>query len=225
MITITAFKWVPPFAQGQVRDHRLRWILREVGWPYTVRLLDAMDQRAPDYLACQPFGQVPILTEDGRPAMFETGAILLDIAERSGRLLPTDGATRGPVLSWHFAALNSVEPFLMALAEIEFFLKDEALKDARRPAARKMAEKRMGQVQTALGARDWLATPDFSLGDLTMASVLKIAGSLGLMEGFPALAAWQARCFERPAYQAAIAEQLADFEGHGPEDMRWPQAQ
>ena len=221
MITITAFKWVPPFAQGQVRDHRLRWMLKEVGWPYRVRLIDAEVQRSAEYRALQPFGQVPILEEDGRPPMFETGAILLAIAERTGMFLPPEPEWHGPVLSWHFAALNSVEPFLLALAEIEFFLKDEALKEVRRPGARRMVERRMGEVQAALGERDWLVGHDFTLADMTMASVLKIAASLGLMDGFPTLSAWHERCLARPAYKAAIAEQMADFEGHSAADMKW----
>ncbi len=90
MITVTALKWVPPFAQGQVRDHRVRWVLNEVGWPYEVRLLDTDDQQSEAYRASQPFGQVPVLEEEGRPPLFETGAILLDVANRSGRLLPTE---------------------------------------------------------------------------------------------------------------------------------------
>jgi len=110
MITITALKWVPPFAQGQVRDHRARWVLNEVGWPYRVRLLDTEDQQSDAYRAEQPFGQIPILEEDGRPALFETGAILLDVATRSGKLLPADDAQRSLAICWIFAALNSIEP-------------------------------------------------------------------------------------------------------------------
>jgi len=94
MITITALKWVVPFAQGQVRDHRLPWILREVGWEYVVELIDPDVQKSLGYRADQPFGQVPVLREDGRPTLFETGAILLDIAERSGKLMPLDDDLR-----------------------------------------------------------------------------------------------------------------------------------
>ena len=221
MITITAFKWVPTFAQGQVRDHRLRWMLKEAGWPYRVRLIDAVEQKSPAYRAMQPFGQVPVLEEEGRPPMFETGAILLDIAERSGCLWPADPALRGPVLCWHFAALNSVEPLLMELGLIEFFVTDEAEKALRRPGARKLAAERLAAVEAALAGRDWLAADEFTLADLMMASVMKIAASLDLLGEFPRLRDWQARCLDRPAYREAIAEQMADFAGHGPADMRW----
>lgn len=220
MITITAFKWVPPFAQGQVRDHRLRWMLRELGWPYQVRLIDAVEQRTPAYRALQPFGQVPALEEPGRPPMFETGAIVLDLAERAG-VLTGEPDQRGQVLCWYFAALNSVEPFQQALAQLEFFEKDEAVQAQQRPGARKLAERRLAEVQAALGHRDWLVGGSFTIADLMMSSVTKISSSLGLMEAFPTLSAWQARCFDRPAYRAAIAEQMADFAGHGPADMRW----
>jgi glutathione S-transferase len=133
MITITAPKWVPRFAQGQVRDHRARWVLNEVGWPYNVRLLDTEDQQDRAYRNQQPFGPVPILEEDGRPALFETGAILLDVASRSGRLLPSDEGERALAICWLFAALNSIEPPMMRLAEVDFFIKDEEMKAKRRP--------------------------------------------------------------------------------------------
>lgn len=220
-ITITALKWVPPFAQGQVRDHRLRWVLREVGWSYSVRLLDSQDQRSADYRRIQPFGQVPVMEEAGRPALFETGAIILDVTARAGMLMPAAPEDRSLMLCWHIAALNSVEPFLMALAEVEFFLKDEASKAIRRPPALAMAERRLGEVQTALGAREWLVAEEFTVADLTMSSVLKIAGSLGVLTAFPGLSAYQARCFDRPAYRAAIAEQMDDIDRHTPADMKY----
>jgi glutathione S-transferase len=119
MITITAMKWAPPFAAGQVRDHRARWILNEVGWPYRVRLVDAPTLKSSAYLRSQPFGQVPYLEEDGRPTLFETGAIVIDVATRAGKLIPADGPERALVISWVIAALNSIEPFLMNIAEIE----------------------------------------------------------------------------------------------------------
>ena len=125
MITVTAFKWVPPFAQGQVRDHRVRWVLNEVGWPYRIKLIDAQDQKSEDYRAEQPFGQVPAMEEPGRPTLFETGAILLDVATRSGKLLPADNNERSVAICWMFAALNSIEPALMNLGEVDFFMKDE----------------------------------------------------------------------------------------------------
>ena len=224
MITITAFKWVPPFAQGQVRDHRVRWVLNEVGWPYDVRLLDAEDQQSTRYRAEQPFGQVPILAEDGRPTLFETGAIVLDVATRAGKLLPPDPNERSLMMSWYFAALNSVEPYLMNLAEVDFFMKDDEEKHRRRPGVLEMAEKRLGELQRGLGERDWLVGNDFTAADLMTSSVLKIAKSLNILMGFPALGTYQKRCFGRPAYQRAIADQCAVFARHSVEDMKYGSA-
>jgi len=224
MITITAFKWVPPFAQGQVRDHRVRWVLNEVGWPYQVRLLDAMDQKSASYRAKQPFGQVPILEEDGRPPLFETGAIVLDVATRADKLLPSDPDQRSLMHSWYFAALNSVEPFLMNLALVEFFTKDEEDKVKRRPSVLEMAEKRLSELQRSLGERDWLVADEFTAADLMTSSVLKIAKSLDILGGFPALATYQERCFDRDAYRKAIADQCAVFAEHSITDMRYGSA-
>lgn len=221
MITVSAFKWVPPFAQGQVRDHRVRWVLNEVGWPYQVRLIDAEDQLSARYRAEQPFGQVPILEEDGRPTLFETGAIVLDVATRAGKLLPADAGERSVMLSWYFAALNSIEPFLMNLAEVEYFMDDEAEKARRRPGVVKTAKKLLADLQRGLGERDWLVGDSFTAADLMIASVLKIANSLDLLGEFPALAAYQERCFDRPAYRKAIADQCSDFARHTADDMKY----
>ncbi len=221
MITITGFKWVPPFAQGQVRDHRVRWVLNEVGWPYEVRLLNAEDQQSARYRSEQPFGQVPILAEDGRPTLFETGAIVLDVATRAGKLLPASADQRSLMLSWYFAALNSIEPFLMNLALVDFFTEDEAEKTKRRPSVLEMAEKRLGELQCGLGDRDWLVGSDFTAADLMTSSVLKIAKSLDILGSFPALVDYQKRCFDRPAYRKAIADQCAVFAQHSAEDMKY----
>lgn len=221
MITITAFKWVPPFAQGQVRDHRVRWILEEVGWPYEVRLIDAETQSSAAYRADQPFGQVPVLEEDGRPTLFETGAILLDVATRSGTLLPTRDDERALAICWVFAALNSIEPFLSIVAEVEYFMDDEAQKTARRPSVTAAAHERLAQLAKALGDRTWMVGDAFSIADMMLASVLKIARRLHLLEGYPTLLAYQDRCFARPAYQKAIADQCAAFEKHSPADMKY----
>lgn len=221
MITVSAFKWVPPFAQGQVRDHRVRWVLNEVGWPYDVRLIDAQDQRSPAYRAEQPFGQVPVLTEDGRPTLFETGAIVLDVAQRSGKLMPADERLHGLTLSWFIAALNSIEPMLANVAEVEFFLADETQKTARRPIVIASAEQRLIELEQALGGRDYFVADRFTIADLMMASVLKIARSVGLLARVPALDAWQARICDRPACRKAIADQCSEFARHTDKDMRY----
>src|SRR5687767_3016744 len=120
MIEISAFRWVPPFAQGLVRDLRVRWALEEAGLPYEARLIGFDDQASPDYRRLQPFGQVPYYRDDALE-LFETGAIVLHVAERSGTLLPADPAGRARAIAWMFAALNSIEPFVMNLAAIDLF--------------------------------------------------------------------------------------------------------
>ena len=223
-ITISALKWVPTFAQGQVRDQRLRWMMKEVGWDYTVDLIDPEIQQSGDYRAEQPFGQVPVLREEGRPVLFETGAILLDIAERSGKLLPADADDRARVKCWLFAALNSVEPFLAEVAVADVFLEDKQVAAGYRPFAVNMATMRLDQLSAALGDRDWLVGEDFTLADLIMSSVMKVVDHTDLVEGYANLAAWRNRCFERPAYKAAVAEQCADFKDYGPKDMGWDES-
>jgi glutathione S-transferase len=124
MITISAFRWVPPFARGQVRDLRVRWALEEAGLSYTTRLLEQGDQDKPEYRALQPFGQVPIFEEDGQ-VLFETGAIVLHIGERSEALLPKDAGARARAVQWLIAALNSVEPHVMNVAVLDLFHADQ----------------------------------------------------------------------------------------------------
>jgi glutathione S-transferase len=220
-ITVTAFKWVPPFAQGNVRDHRIRWVLNEVGWPYQCRLIDTADQLDPSYLARQPFGQVPVLEETGRPPLFETGAIVLDVAQRAGKLLPADEGQRALAISWLFAALNSVEPYLSNLAEVDFFIEDAQLKTARRPGVVKAARQRLEQLATALGEREYLVGDSFTIADLMTASVLKIVGHTDLLDDLPNLLAYRNRCLGRPAYLKAVDDQCAEIARHSPADMKY----
>jgi glutathione S-transferase len=221
MITITALKWVPPFAQGQVRDHRARWVLNEVGWPYEVRLLDTVDQQSAEYRACQPFGQVPALLEEGRPPLFETGAILLDVATRSGQLLPADGNDRSLAICWVFAALNSLEPPMSFLAMIDFFTEDEVVKAKQRPAAVQGIKARLSQLANSLGSRDYLVGNTFTIADLMTASVFKVIHHTDILDAYPTLLAYRERCFARPAYKKAIADQCQTFAEHQPKDMKY----
>ena len=223
MITVTAFKWVPPFAQGNVRDHRVRWILNELGRPYQAKLIDSEDQRSADYRALQPFGQVPAMTEDGRPPLFESGAIVLDLALRAGRLVGRDDAERSQVLAWFVAALNTIEPALANVADMHFFTDDEEVRRRRTPVVTAFARQRLGEAEAAIAGRTWLVGKDFTVADLMLSSVLKVASSLDLLGECTALAAHQERCFARPSYGRAIAEQCAGFEGHGPRDMKYPE--
>lgn len=225
MITITAMKWVPPFAAGQVRDHRARWILNEVDWPYEVRLLDACDMASDQYREKQPFGQVPCFEETGRPTLFESGAIVVDVATRAGKLIPSDGPERSVILSWVIAALNSIEPSLMNVAEVEYFIDDPNEQNTRRPAVVAAAEQRLSQLEAALGDRQWLVGDTFTVADLMMASVLKIARRLKLLDQHRTLMDYQDRCLDRPAYRKAVADQRATIDAHEMADMRYDEVE
>jgi glutathione S-transferase len=214
MIRISAFRWVPPFAQGLVRDLRVRWALEEAGLPYQARLIRFEDQSSADYRRLQPFGQVPYY-QDGAVELFETGAILLHVGERSEMLLPAEPAARARATAWMFAALNSVEPFVMNLASIDLFYPEEEWAKLRRPGAQEMVEKRLADLDAWLGDRDWLEQ-DFSAGDLLMVSVLRILRHTDLVEKRPALEAYRLRAEARPAFQRALAAQMAPFAENAP---------
>jgi glutathione S-transferase len=208
MITISAFEWVPDFARGQVRDLRPRWALEEAGIPYRTRLLAQGDQDKPEYRALQPFGQVPVFQEDG-VTLFETGAIVLHIGERSETLLPKDPTARAHATQWVIAALNSIEPFLMQVALIDLFYANEEWAKLRRPGAAEFAQKRLKAVSNALGDKPYLVGDRFTAGDLMMASVLRILPDL--TNEHANLSAYVERCTARPAFQRALAAQLGDF--------------
>lgn len=207
MITISAFHWVPPFAQGQVRDLRVRWALEEAGLPYRSRLLELGDQDTPEYRALQPFGQVPIFEEDGR-VLFESGAIVLHIGERCEALLPKDSHARARATQWLIAALNSIEPFILNVALIDIFHADEEWAKLRRQGAMDFAKHRLRSLATALGDKPFLDGERFTAGDLLMASVLRIMPEL-IEE--PNLQAYVERCTSRPAFKRALDAQLGDF--------------
>lgn len=210
MITISAFQWVPDFAQGQVRDLRARWALEEAGIPYRTRLLSQGDQDKPEYRALQPFGQVPILEENGF-ALFESGAIVLHIGERSETLLPKDPAARARATQWVIAALNSIEPFLMDVARIDLFYADQEWAKQRRPGAVAFAKRRLDGLSKALGDKPYLDGNRFTAGDLLMSSVLRILNNTDIVSSDARLADYVARCTARPAFKRALDAQIADF--------------
>jgi len=210
MITISAFRWVPGFAQGQVRDLRARWALEEAGLPYRTRLLEQGDQDQPGYRALQPFGQVPVFEEDGF-VLFETGAIVLHVGERSEALLPRDPAARARATQWLIAALNSVEPFLLNVALIDLFYAGEDWAKQRRPGAVAFARKRLAGLSASLGDKTFLDGERFTAGDLMMATVLRILKHTDIVTSDPRLAAYIERCTARPAYGRALQAQLGDF--------------
>ena len=210
MIEVSAFKWVPPFARGLVRDLRVRWALEEAGVPYRVRLIDFDDRETAAYRALQPFGQVPAY-HDGELSMFESGAIVLHIAAGAPALMPTDAGGQARATTWLFAALNSIEPPIQNLAELDLFNADQEWARLRRPGLVAFVEQRLGELAASLGDKDYLEADGFTAGDLMMVTVLRNLRHTDLMAKFPNLAAYQARCEARPAFQAALAAQLGDF--------------
>jgi glutathione S-transferase len=207
MITISAFRWVPPFAQGQVRDLRVRWALEEAGLSYRARLLEQGDQDKPDYRALQPFGQVPIFEEDGR-VLFETGAIVLHIGERCEALLPKDSGARARATQWLIAALNSIEPHIMNVAVLDLFYADQEWAKLRRPSAIEFTQRRLGALAKALGDEPYLDGARFTAGDLMMTTVLRIIPALVSDQR---LMAYVERCTSRGAFQRALDAQMGDF--------------
>ena len=213
-IEITAFEWVPDFAKGVVRDLRVRWALEEAGLDYRVRLLG--QQRPADYLHEQPFDQVPVF-HDGRVHIFESGAIVQYIGEQSEVLLPRDPQDRFRAIQWTYAALNSVEPALLNLLLIDIFFAGEEWARLRRPGAEEFAKLKLKRVSDWLGDKQWLEGDRFTIGDLIMVTVLRFLRHTELVAGFPNLAAYVARGVARPAFQQALADQLAAYEEHEPQ--------
>jgi glutathione S-transferase len=210
MITISAFKWVPEFARGQVRDLRVRWALEEAGQPYQTRLLEQGDQDKADYRAMQPFGQVPIFEEDGL-VLFESGAIVLHIGERSETLLPREAGARARATQWLIAALNSIEPFVMNVAVIDLFYAKEEWAKLRRPSAVEFVQKRLSALSKSLGDKPFLDGERFTAGDLIMTTVLRILGNTDIVAGDKRLAAYLERCTARLAFKRALEAQMGDF--------------
>jgi glutathione S-transferase len=210
MITISAFSWVPDLVRGQVRDLRARWALEEAGLPYRTRLLEQGDQDKAEYRALQPFGQVPIFEEDGL-VLFESGAIVLHIGERSDTLLPRDPGARARAVQWLIAALNSIEPFVMNLALIDFFYAAEEWAKLRRPGAEAFVRRRLSALSASLGDKPYLDGERFTAGDLMMTTVLRILKYTDIVSGDERLAGYVERCTARPAFKRALDAQMGDF--------------
>jgi glutathione S-transferase len=210
MITISAFEWVPDFGRGLVRDLRVRWALEEAGIPYKTRLLQQGDQDKPDYRALQPFGQVPILEDDGL-VLFESGAILLHIGDRSETLLPRDPSARARATQWLVAALSSIEPFLMNVVSIDLFYPNEEWAKLRRPGAVAFAQRRLSALSQSLGEKPYLDGDRFTAGDLMMTTVLRLLRHTDIVTSDTRLAAYIERCTARPAFNRALAAQMGDF--------------
>jgi glutathione S-transferase len=212
---ITAYDWVPPFAQGQVRDLRVRWALEEVGQDYDVLYLAQGEQKEAEHRARQPFGQVPTYEEDDL-ILFESGAIVHHVASRFGGLLPADADGQARAIEWMYAALNSMEPSIMDLSFVTIFEADKPWSAMRRESVEERIHGRLADLSKRLGDKTWLDGDTFTAGDLLMVTVLRILIGQGLVEKYDNLAAYMHRGIDRPAFQRALAAQMAGFTGTPP---------
>ena len=213
-IEITAFRWVPEFAQGLVRDLRVRWALEELGLDYRVRLLGA--ERSADYVKEQPFDQVPCFS-DGTVSIFESAAIVQYLGEKSEVLLPKDPQGRYRAIQWTYAAVNSVEPAFNNVFAVTVFYADQEWAKLRREGAEEFARLKLKRVSDWLGDKDWLEGDRFTIGDLIMVTVLRTLKHTRMVAEFPNLAAYLKRGEARPAFQRALADQLAVFAANQPQ--------
>jgi glutathione S-transferase len=207
--TITAFADTPDRGRGQARDMRVRWALEEAGRPYDVRLLSFSELKGAAHRALHPFGQIPTY-EEGSLALFESGAIVLHIAERHGGLLPHDDDSRALAIAWVFAALSTLEPPILDLTNALLLERDEPWFEQRLPLLRNRIRDRLSALSKCLGEADWLDGA-FSAGDLMMVTVLRRLNRTDLLDEHQNLAAYVARGEARPAFRRAFAAQLAVF--------------
>jgi glutathione S-transferase len=207
--TITAFAASPDRGRGLARDMPVRWALEEVGQPYEVRLLSFGDMKQPAHRALHPFGQIPTY-EDGDLALFESGAIVLHIAEHHRGLLPTDANARARAINWMFAAQSTIEPPIIDRGNAILLEGKEAWHEARLPLVDQRIRIRLGELSNRLGEANWLDGA-FSAGDLLTIGVLRRLKGSGLLEEFSNLAAYVAGGEARPAFQRAFAAQLKVF--------------
>ncbi|HWC55606.1 MAG TPA: glutathione S-transferase family protein [Sphingomicrobium sp.] len=213
-IEITAFQWVPPGAQGLVKDLRVRWALEEAGLDYRVRLIGG--ERPPGYEQDQPFNQVPCLRDD-KVQIFESGAILQYIGEQSEALLPRDTQARFRAIQWTYAGVSSVEPFVQLRALLNVVFADQDWAEPAKPTFEHFARLRLQQLSDRLGDKQWMEGDRFTIGDLMLVTVLRIADRSGQLADFPHLSSYVKRGEARPAFQQALSDQLAAFREHEPE--------
>jgi glutathione S-transferase len=209
--TITAFESSPDRGQGLARDTRVRWALEEAGQPYEVRLVSFKAMKEPAHRALHPFGQIPTY-EEGELILFESGAIVLHIAQRHAGLLPKDANAQARAIMWMFAALNTVEPPILDLQTAKFAEGDKPWTAERLPLIKDRIRARLDDLSVRLGKADWLDGA-FSAGDLMMVHTLQRLKPSGMLDEYPSLAAYVARGEARPAFKRAFAAQLAVFTG------------
>ncbi|NGY06015.1 glutathione S-transferase family protein [Solimonas terrae] len=213
-ISVWGFRWAPDFAQGLVRDLRVRWALIEAGRSYEVQLIGFEERTAAPYRQRQPFGMVPAFEADGLQ-LFESGAIVHHIASDCAALMPADASARAEVLTWMFAALNTVEPPIQNLLETDLLYGNEPWAAMRRPVVVDAVKARLGVLAGHLQGRDHLLG-SFTAADILMTTTLRLARHAELVAGFPVLDAYVKRCEARPAFRAALAEQMADYARNTP---------
>lgn len=208
-ITITAIESSPDGGQGLARDMPVRWALEEAGLPYVARLVSLRAMKEPAHKQLHPFGQIPTFGQ-GSTALFESGAIVLHIAQQHGRLLPADPASRARAITWMFAALTTVEPPIFDLDMIGYTDGDRPWYPERRAMLQDRVRSRLTDLSRALGESDWLEG-EFSAGDLMMISALRRLKGSGIEEDYPSLAAYVTRGEARPGFVRAFEAQRADF--------------
>ncbi|WP_338240660.1 glutathione S-transferase family protein [Aurantiacibacter hainanensis] len=208
-VTVSAFSWVPEFARGNVRDLPVRWALEEIGRPFETHLLDANTPRDAEYLAWQPFGQVPAM-RNGGVSVFEAAAILLYLGEQEERLLPRDPAPRWRAISWLFASVNSLEPPVRQVALLPLFHGDQPWCEGAVKGLTPLAEQRLQRLSDALDDNDWIAG-EFSIADIMLVFLLRTVGGEAVTK-FANLVAYVERGKARPAHARALQSQLDDFE-------------
>lgn len=202
-LTIWTYDWVPQGPRGHVRDVRLRWACEEAGLPYAVRSVRFEDRTAPDHLARQPFAQVPAL-QDGEIALFESGACLLHLADKSETLMPHDPKSRAETLEWLIAGLNSMEMVTVPWWFIGLS------KPAENPLEGWLAS-RLARLEAVLDQREYLAADRFTVADLLMADVLRVKKLRAILDPYPAITAYTARILDRPAFVKAHQDQIDHF--------------
>lgn len=210
MIILYTGNFHAPFAQGLVRDIRVRWALEEGGIAYETRLLGRQDTYEPDYRAIHPFGKVPALEDDGL-VMFESAAMILYIAERSEALLPRDRIGKARTTVWMFAAVNTIEPSIEHLCHIDLFPSHPAEEQVIRPTAERVVRQKLDVLAARLDGKDYLERR-FTAADIVMASSLKLMRHTDIIEHYPVLGAYIRRCEARPAYQRALRDHMAAYE-------------
>ncbi|WP_186094372.1 glutathione S-transferase family protein [Burkholderia gladioli] len=206
---VTVFERSPDRGQGLARDMRVRWALEEAGQAYTVRLLSFAAMKQAEHRARHPFGQIPSY-EEGELVLFESGAIVLHVAQRHPGLLSAEPNARARAIAWLFAALNTIEPPILDLQNLRFQERDQPWYARRLPIVEDRIRARLDELSERLGTADWLDGA-FSVGDLMIVAVLLRLKPSGLLDEFPRLAAYAARAVALPAYQRAFAAQLALF--------------